>query len=116
LNFEINNKSNPSFLVFTADNESVTFNMLEDSTFDFLGLTLSNRASLNRFELSGNIRISYKLSQNLSATFLTNIGLTQIDEKSTTFNDNDVSYDSLNIKNRSFLLGVSYHLNDIFKL
>ena len=101
-------------MAFPADDESVTFDMLEDSTFNFLGSTIMTRASLNRFELSGSIRFSYSLTKNLSVSFLTNIGLTQIDENSTAIDDDSVSFDSLGIKNRSFMIGLSYRLNDTF--
>ena len=99
---------------FPADNESISFNMLDDTSFNFLGVNIQSREALNRFELSGNLFSSYRLSDNLKAVLMVNLGLTKFDEGSSTFTDGGTNYDSLNLKNRSIILGLNYSFSHLF--
>lgn len=92
---------------FPEDNESITINLLQDGTYNYLGETLEIRSSINRLDYGINLGASYDLTEKIFVQARYYLGLSTIDKNST--NNTDLS--SWNLKNSVFQLSLAYKLN-----
>ena len=94
--------------VFPEDNESISINMLEDQSFNFLGTNIQTQASLNRLEVGLLLGTGYEFNDNLALGVSYHLGLTSIDKNSTYVRD----FDSWNLKNSVISFTVEYSIGN----